>query len=226
MNIYRVAVGATSAFRLFVGFMSAFFSANRVWWHHTAVPRPLAVFSICQSWIQFMYLSIFFTCSLLLFMFTYLSDYLLFWWLAKFSFFFFIDCDVGVFILVGLVLYFSRISTLSGESQILPAYIWVHIYIFFVSCQPTIWFIDSQGEAIFAEPNEYPVRVISAINVNLTEWWGHFISNHLGCGKFLFRIVIVVLTFETRPPRCSLNNLKTFWFAGLKFRFLQASLTM
>lgn len=89
MNIYRVAVGATSAFRLFVGFMSAFFSANRVWWHHTAVPRPLAVFSICQSWIQFMYLSIFFTCSLLLFMFTYLSDYLLFWWLAKFSFFFF-----------------------------------------------------------------------------------------------------------------------------------------
>lgn len=142
------------------------------------------------------------------------------------AFFFFIDCDVGVFILVGLVLYFSRISTLSGESQILPAYIWVHIYIFFVSCQPTIWFIDSQGEAIFAEPNEYPVRVISAINVNLTEWWGHFISNHLGCGKFLFRIVIVVLTFETRPPRCSLNNLKTFWFAGLKFRFLQASLTM
>lgn len=139
-------------------------------------PCSIQYLSVMNSIYVFIYFFHLFPALVYVYLFVWLSIILM---ACQIQLFFFIDCDVGVFIRVGLVLYFSRISALSGESQILPAYIWVHIYIFFVSCQPTIWFIDSQGEAIFAEPNDYPVRVISAINVNLTKWWGtlsHLIS--------------------------------------------------
>lgn len=118
----------------------------------------------------------FFTWSLLLFIFIYLSVYLLFWCLAKSKWSFFsprLRC--GSFCI--LFFFVFRILTLSGESQILPAY--DYIFCFVASCQPTLWFIDSQVEVIFAKPNEYPVHVIS-----MWTWVSRGTLSHLGCAKF------------------------------------------
>jgi len=143
----------------------------------TAVPRPLAVY---------MYISASHEFNLYIYLFLHLVPAFIYIYLFVCLSIILMSCQIQMAVffpsiamwefLYPLFFCFSYLNFVWWVTN-LPAY--DYIFCFVASRQPTLWFIDSQVEVIFAKPNEYPVHVIS-----MWTWVSRGTLSHLGCAKF------------------------------------------